>query len=167
MGFISWYSHKHRDVAGANTYMWISLLVCLLALFEGISMIGPSKEWALFWFNLRFLSFAAIPVLWLIFVLQYSGKTNLITKPRVIALFIIPLITQIMIWTNDLHGLWVKQAVGFHQAGPFFIAETAARIPGLWYKVHLLYTYSIMLARRNSFICNFRHVYFVSTEDRP
>jgi PAS domain S-box-containing protein len=145
MGFITWYSWRHRNVAGAGTYMWISSLVCLLALFDGISMISPTEEWALFWFNMRFLPFSGIPVLWLVFVLQYIGKANLVTKSRIIELFIIPLITQIMIWSNSLHGVWVKHAVGFNLAGPFFIPEIAVRIPGLWMQVHNLYSYGMML----------------------
>jgi PAS domain S-box-containing protein len=145
MGFIADYSRRHRDAVGSGTYMWIAFMVSLLALFDGLVMIGPTREWALFWFNLRFLSFAAIPVLWLIFVLQYIGKSHLLTKPRIAMLFIIPVITQVMIWTNGTHGLWVKQTVGFHQAGPFFIVETAARIPGPWMKVHNIFTYFIMI----------------------
>ncbi len=147
MGYIAWYSRRHRDsTPGAGVYMWVSLMVCLLAFFEGMSIISPTREWALFWFNARILSFASIPVLWFMFVLQYTGKPRLLSGPRVAALFVIPVVTQVMIWTNSLHGLWVVRDVGFHRAGPFYIAETAVRIAGPWYKVHLLYTYVLMMA---------------------
>ncbi|MGV8057492.1 MAG: histidine kinase N-terminal 7TM domain-containing protein [Smithellaceae bacterium] len=146
MGFIADYARRHRNVSGACAYMWTSLGVCLLAVFEGLSMISPSKDWALFWFNLRYLCFAPIPVVWLIFVLQYLGQARLITKARVAVLFIIPVITQVMLWTNSLHGLWVKRDVDFYQGHMFFIADTSVRIPALWMKVHLLYTYALMLA---------------------
>jgi hypothetical protein len=98
MGYISWYSRRQRKtVAGAGVYMWVTLLVGLLSIFQGISMIGPTEEWALFWFNTRIACFAAIPVLWLVFVLCYIGKPDLLSKPRVALLFVIPLITQVML----------------------------------------------------------------------
>ncbi len=147
MGYIAWYSRKRRDaVAGAGVYLWIAFLASLLSIFQGLSMIGISAEWARFWFNLRIACFAAIPVLWLVFVLRYVGKTALLSKARIAMLFVIPVITQVMLWTNDMHGLWVVHDVGFRQAGPFFIPETAARVPGPWYMVHNLYTYTVMLA---------------------
>ncbi len=147
MGYITWYSRKQRDtVTGAGVYMWISLLMGLIALFQGLSMIGPSEGWALFWFNMRVVCFALMPVLWLIFVLHYTGKGGLLSKFRIALFLIIPAITQAMLWTKNWHRLWVVRDVTILQAGPYFIADTSARIPGPWMHVHNLYTYGIMLA---------------------
>ncbi|MFO7568879.1 MAG: PAS domain S-box protein, partial [Smithellaceae bacterium] len=82
--------------------------------------------------------------LWLIFVLQFTGYTGWITPGRQAALFMIPIITQVMIWTNSLHGLWVKQPVAFFQAGSFFIARIDPRIPGPWMWVHFAYSYLLV-----------------------
>ena len=131
---------------GSVIYMWIALLISLLSIFQGISMIGPSVEWARFWFNMRIACFAAIPVLWLVFVLHYIGKPGLFSRARIILLFVIPVVTQVILWTNNWHGLWVSHDVGFHRAGPFFHPRDRGRVPGPWYKVHSLYTYGIMLA---------------------
>ena len=147
MGFIAWHSWKRRaTVAGADVYWWIAVLISLLSLFQGLSMIGPSVEWARFWFNLRIACFAAIPVLWLVFVLRFVGKTALLSKARIALLFVIPVITQAVLWTNPMHGWWAVRDVGFREAGPFFIPETSVRIPGRWYMVHNLYTYGMMIA---------------------
>ena len=50
--------------------------------------------------------------------------------------------TQVILWSNSLHGLWVKQEVAFHQNGPFWIVETSARLPGLWFLVHSFYSHN-------------------------
>ena len=105
MGLIALYLHHRRIVSGAYTLIWISLSVCLLAIFEGISLIGSSEQMAAFWFNMKYIPLAVIPVLWLIFTLQYSGKQNLITKYLTAALFVIPIITQVLIWTNNIQRL--------------------------------------------------------------
>ncbi|MFO7568995.1 MAG: histidine kinase N-terminal 7TM domain-containing protein [Smithellaceae bacterium] len=143
-GLIANYCRRHRDIAGVRSFMWVSVLLGLLALFEGLSILAPTGAWALFWFEARFLCLATIPVLWLIFVLQFTGYTGWITPGRQAALFMIPIITQVMIWTNSLHGLWVKQPVAFFQAGSFFIARIDQRIPGPWMWVHFAYSYLLV-----------------------
>ncbi|HNV48937.1 MAG TPA: histidine kinase N-terminal 7TM domain-containing protein, partial [Spirochaetota bacterium] len=146
MGFIAWYSRKRRDtVAGAGVYQWIAFLASLLSIFQGLSMIGFSSEWARFWYDMRIVCFAVIPVLWLVFVLYFVGKSEWISKVRIAVLFIIPVVTQVMLWTNDMHGLWVIHNVSFRSAGPFFIPVLESRVPGPWFVVHNIYTYGMMM----------------------
>jgi PAS domain S-box-containing protein len=147
MGFIAWYSRRNRGaVAGAGTYMWIALLAGLAAVLQGISMAGPTEAWALVWFNVRFACFAVIPPLWLVFILRFTGKQGLLSKPRIALLFVIPAITQIMLWTNDWHGLWAARDVAFNRVGPFFVPLTSARAPGPGYAAHIVYANAVMLA---------------------
>jgi len=144
-GFLADYSRRHRQVAGGTAFMWLCILICLLAFLEGLSILAPTRQWALFWFDLRFVSLAALSVVWLIFVLQFTGHANWLTPRRIAVLFIIPIITQGMIWTNPFHSLWVTKPVAFHQAGYFFMAQTAERIPGIWMWVHFAYSYALVL----------------------
>ncbi len=109
-------------------------------------MLSPSTSWAGFWFNMRILPFALIPVFWFIFSLYYVGMDSLINRKYIILLFIIPLLTQIFLWSNNIHGLWVKDDVVFIEKGPFYIAETMTRVIGPWYRIHLLYSYILMIA---------------------
>jgi len=147
MAVISLYSwHNRKNVPGAITYSLISGLLSLLVLFEVMIMVSSSENAALIWFNFRYISFAAIPVLWIIFVLQYSGKSGTIKRFRLYFLFIIPAATQIIIWTGNLHGLWVLRNVGFYRKGYFLFTDTSLRISGPWLKFHYLYTYTLMLA---------------------
>jgi PAS domain S-box-containing protein len=147
MALIAWYALRKRDaVAGAGIYGWIAIVVSLISIFQGISMMGPTGAWAIFWFNLRIPCFALIPVLWLMFVFHYTGKPQALRKPRVALLFVVPVITQIILWTNGLHGLWVVRDVAFIREGPFFIPVTSARVPGPWYYVHILFNNGVFLA---------------------
>jgi hypothetical protein len=146
MGFLALYAWRQRKLAGASAFMWLALSECYLALAEALSMLSPTPARALFWFDTRFLSLASIPVLWLIFVLEYTGRKNWLSKRLVAGMFMIPVITQVMIWTNSLHGLWLKHNVDFHPSGPFLMANISARIPGAWFLVHSLYGYIFLLA---------------------
>ena len=144
-GFILNYLRRYRNIEGARTFMWLSAMVGLLAILEGLSIVAPSAAWALFWFELRFVGLASIPVIWLIFIIRYTGNGRLLNRFRTALLFIVPAVTQVMIWTNGFHGLWVKKQVSFYPEGPFYIAQTAARVPGPWMWMHLAYSYTLVI----------------------
>jgi hypothetical protein len=129
MGWVTIYTLRHQDVPGARRFFWICMLTCLLSLLDGLSMVGPNKDWALRWFNLRFIALAFAPVAWLIFVFRYTNMTKWLGSPLMAILFIIPLITQVMIWTNGSHALWVAKPVDFHQADCFFWCKPARGSP--------------------------------------
>jgi PAS domain S-box-containing protein len=141
MGFLTWYAWKQRHMRSALPFMWLMLNESALALAEAFSMLSQTQAQAHFWFNLRFAPLAFGSVLWLIFALAYSGREQWLAKRLIAAMFVIPAITQIMVWTNGRHGWWVQQEVAFRQSGPFWIAYTSARIAGPWYWVHTLYSY--------------------------
>jgi PAS domain S-box-containing protein len=145
-GFLAWYAWRQPALPVVRTYAGLALCECLLALTEILSMLSGTAKLALFWFNLRFLFSAIIPVLWLAFALAYSGQQGWRSKKILAGALVIPVITQVMVWSDRLHGLWVKQEVAFNQNGPLWIAETSARIPGLWFMVHSFYSLIFVLA---------------------
>lgn len=145
MGYVAFHAHRHRHVPGATAFMWVSLSVCFLSACECFLMISPTRNWALFWFNLRQISFSFGPVFWFVFILQYLGKSHVITRVRIAILCVIPVVTQAMVWTNFLHGWWVKRNVAFREVGQFYIADTSYRISGPWMYLHMFYTYTIVI----------------------
>ncbi len=139
-GFLAWYAWRQPALPGVRAYAGLALSECLLALTDVISMLSGTPAQALFWFNLRFIFTAIIPIIFLAFALAYSGQPGWCSKKLLAGALVIPLVTQVIVWSNGLHGLWVKQEVAFHQNGPFWIAETGARIPGLWFMLHSIYS---------------------------
>ena len=145
-GFLAWYAWRQTHVTGARSYAYMVLAESLLALTEVGSMLAGTEEQASFWFSLRVPFTAVIPVFWLFFALDYSGRGDWLSKPMRAALFAIPMITQVVMVTSSLHGLWLVQAVAFEKIGPFWIADTSARIPGIWYLVHTFYSTLLLVA---------------------
>jgi PAS domain S-box-containing protein len=133
------YAWRHRDVPGSRTFVGLALSECFLAVAEILSMLSPTLVLALFWFKIRYLFIAFVPVFWLIFALEYGGAKNWLTKRFMAGLFILPFITQILVWTNSRYGLWTSHEVGFHRNGPFWIAEIGARVPGPGFLAHSFY----------------------------
>lgn len=139
-GFLAWYAWRQPHVMGARSYAHMVLAESLLALTEIGAMLVSTEPQAAFWFSLRVPFAAIIPVFWLFFALEYSGRGDWLSKLLRVALFAIPVITQVVMVTGSLHGLWVVQDVAFEKIGPFWIANTSARIPALWYLVHTFYS---------------------------
>ncbi len=143
--FLAWQAWKQREVPGSRYYFWLSAAMFVLAGAETLSLLSPSQVLALFWFKTRFLPFAIIPPLWFLFVLEYSGQRGWISKGLLGGLFIIPLLTQVMLWSN-WRGWWVRQEAGFYRSGPFWIADITQRLPSFWFLVHTFTSLILMVA---------------------
>lgn len=139
------YSFRHRFIVGALSFSIMSFLGAWSAITEIISMICATQACAHFWYNIRFIALAGIPVTWLVFAIQYSLRGKLLTPPRIAALCAIPCITQVMAWTNGIHGLWLVKDVTFQQAGKFLIVTSASRVFGPWFIIHSFYGYLCFL----------------------
>jgi PAS domain S-box-containing protein len=145
-GWLAFYAWRRRSMPGVRAYAAMAFSESLLALAEMLSMTSSGPVQALFWFDVRVIFTAIIPVLWLVFALEYQGHKEWLSRRLIVFAFIVPVLTQILLWSNSLHGLWVKQETSFHQNGVFWLADTSARIPGLWFLIHSFYGLLLVLA---------------------
>ena len=90
--------------------------------------------------DLEYVGTVSIPVLWLIFTFQYTGYDSWLIR-RWFLLFIIPAITIILVWTNDLHG-WMWYDTSLQTFGDFLVH---IKTYGPWFWVHTLYSYALIL----------------------
>ena len=128
-GLLAIHAWRQPPAPYMRAYAGLALSECLLAVVEIFSMLSGTQAQALFWFKLRFLFIAVIPVIWLAFALTYNRQQVWPSKKILAAALVIPLIAQILLWSNDSHGLWLKHEVEFHQSGLFWIVEIGARVP--------------------------------------
>lgn len=131
---------QRNDIPGIRIFAVFALSEALLAFAEILSMVSPSTQGALFWFNLRGVFLAITPVLWLFFVLLYYQRQNWISKWVIIAFCFIPLGTILIPRVPALSHFWVQQDVSFFQSDSFWLVETSTRIPGFWFFIHTNYS---------------------------
>lgn len=130
-----------RPVQGTS---WLVLLMLAMAVWstaymlEILSSTIPGKY---LFSNITFFSKTTIPVIWFVFALKYTGQEKLIT-PRNLALFlIIPIITIIAVWTNDMHGLiWSKIEVDYSNS-----IDVLTKTQGILFWFSAIYFYTMML----------------------
>lgn len=134
IGYFSW----RRD----KIYVSIALLpVSIYSFGYAFEILCTSIEEVKFWIKVEYLGIAFLPVVWLLFALKFNGHKEKIKKSIVVLLFIIPVITLILNYTNDYHHLFYIDLY-MNNSGLFPIANIV-RGPGYW--VNIIYTYAVMV----------------------
>lgn len=102
VAFLSW---QRREVKSARELAFLMIAAgtgafCLI--FETSALTIGDK---IFWSKLEFIGGIATPVLYLIFVLRFTGKDRFLTGKHILLLFLVPVITLTLTITNEYHGL--------------------------------------------------------------
>lgn len=144
-GVLTWIAWKHPPLPGVRALALMGVDVFLMAIVDIFSMISPLQEQARFWFNVRSLFISFLPVLYVIFALRYHGYITWLSRSVLVALFVIPVVTQLVIWVNALHHLWAIKDIVFVHIGAFWAPLNAILTPGAWYMVDAIYSLLLLL----------------------
>ena len=93
--------------------------------------------------DLSFLGVAFLPVTWLTIVLVYTDKRRLLTR-WLPALLLVPVLTNLMIWTNSQHHLWRGES--FRDLTTTWFPITVYQYGPWFYAIYLPYAYLVTLA---------------------
>jgi PAS domain S-box-containing protein len=103
--FLSWSAWKRREVSGALYLSLLFILVTIWSLTSAMELASADLASKLLWSKLSYIGIAAVAPLWFLFALDYTQNQEVIKKPRVIFLFLIPAATIYLTFTNEWHGL--------------------------------------------------------------
>lgn len=92
-----------------------------------------------FWSNLQWVGVVVIPVAWLLFSLEYTGRDHFVTLPTVAGLMVIPGVTVFLALTSDVHHLLYLQTDLVRVNGVAMLH----RVGGPWYWVITGFTYIV------------------------
>lgn len=132
---------RHRPAPGALPLALLTLAVVEWALGNTLELGSSSLSAKLFWANVEYLGITALPVAWLALALQYTGRERWLTRRHLALLSIEPVLTQLLVWTNELHGL-MRENVWLDTSGPFSVVH---KTYGPWFWVHTGYSYVLLL----------------------
>ncbi len=135
------YALVTRRVIGSRTFAVLMFALSVWSLAYGGELASLRLEGMLFWTVLEYLGIVTVPVLWLLLVLLYTGREELVTSRNVILLFIVPAVTIILVGTNQFHHFFYS-AVSVDTEGPFPMMILAK---GPWSWVHTGYSYITIL----------------------
>ncbi|WP_411274622.1 histidine kinase N-terminal 7TM domain-containing protein [Daejeonella sp.] len=117
------------------------LAIAVWALSYGFELATTKLEEMLFWINLEYLGVSFMPACWFFFIVKFTGRDEWISKRNLALVLVIPIVTLLLVWTNDYHHLHYKN-ISIDSSGPFPLL-TIERGP--WYFVHTFYFYVMLL----------------------
>ncbi len=106
----------------------------------GAEILASRLEVKLIWAKLEYIGIVSLPVFWLLFSLTFSGYMRRLHIQRQYLLWIFPLLTLGMVWTNELHhGIWSRYWIDPHS--PFLLAVYEH---GWYFWIHTAYSYGLI-----------------------
>lgn len=156
---IAFFIWQRRAAAGAISFSLLMLAVAEWSLAYALELVSHNLASALFWDNVAWLGAAVTPTLWLAFVLQYTGRARWLTRRNIVLLSIVPLVTLVLVWTNQYQGL-VESNFSLDTSGPFAALNMAF---GSWYWINLWYSYLLALVAA-VLLCRFIQTLVRSTQ---
>lgn len=133
---VALFAWRNRETASAISLSVLMLAVANWSLAEGFMILTPNHSLKLLFLRWAFVTVVLIPVLWLYFAFEYTGRR--LPDTHFLALLVLPLVSIALIWTNELHGyFWSNVEVGAS-------AMTVSTSYGPWFWVHSIYSYVLL-----------------------
>ena len=132
-----------RDVPGSTGFLLLIGSMMLWALTYALQIAGVTEATILFWANANHVAVALVPLAWIGFALQFTGRAHLLTPRTVGGLSVVPAVYVGLVWTNPRHGL-IRDVVGVQSVtdGALVLLDQTFG-PAFW--AHAVYGYGLML----------------------
>jgi len=89
--------------------------------------------------KVQYFGIVSTPIFWFIFAHQYTGRDKWLNKAKASQLMIVPIITLLLVWTNEAHGL-IWTANRLQSFGSYTMMNMSY---GLGFWGHALYSYGL------------------------
>lgn len=134
-------SWRRRSTPGAMSFALLMLTIAEWSFGYVLELGSVDLAAKIFWGKVQYVGIALIPVAWLVFALQFTNQEKRLTARKLILLTILPLITMLLIWTTETHGLMWRE-VRLDSSGPFTTLDIRY---GSWFWVHATFSYLLLL----------------------
>lgn len=130
---------------------WVGLLMLSNSVWSigyGFELASSTLEQMKFIVNIEYLGIASLPFNWFLFCLDLSGKNKWLQRTsNQILITIVPVLTVLLLWTNDYHHLFYT-SLSVDRSGSFPMLKITQ---GIAYYIFTLYFY-VLLAIGNFFL---------------
>ena len=103
--FVAFFAWQRRTVNGAAELARLMIAAGIWTFFVIFETAAIDVEGKVFWSKLAYFGAVSTPVLYLLFILRFTGNDKRMTVKTIILLFIVPLITLILAMSNEYHNL--------------------------------------------------------------
>ncbi|HEC86521.1 MAG TPA: PAS domain S-box protein [Thermoplasmatales archaeon] len=133
--------HQYKNEKGSTFFLMLIISILVWAAAFMFEMIVSSENLMMLFAKIQYIGVSFVPVAWFSFCSIYAGKFDNIVRGRLFYLLtIIPILTIILVFTNESHGLiWSK--IDFSNIGVF---KMLTPIHGTWFWIHTTYSYLLI-----------------------
>ncbi|MDQ7034889.1 MAG: adenylate/guanylate cyclase domain-containing protein [Anaerolineae bacterium] len=96
---IAWKEHK------VTAFSLMMFACAVWSFFYVLELRSPLLADKVMWAKFQYLGIATLPTFWLLFAMRYTQHTAWLSRRNIFLLFIIPLTTIVLVWTNEFHHL--------------------------------------------------------------
>jgi PAS domain S-box-containing protein len=139
---LSVYTWRHRVAPGATAFAWLMLAVAELSLSYAATLVNHNPSTKILLAKIQFVGYVCLPMAWLAFAVEYTGRDEWLTRHRLALIALIPFVTLLLAWTNGAHGLIWKR-ITFYQDGGLMLMQIKF---GLWFWIHTLCSYLYLIS---------------------
>jgi PAS domain S-box-containing protein len=135
------YAWQRREASGAFAFAILMLVITEWSFGYALELASAELAGKIFWAKVQYFGIASLPVAWLSFALQYTNRQKWLTRRYLVLAAIVPLITVLLVWTNETHGLiWAQTELD--SSGPFVALDVTY---GMWFWVNWIFSYISLL----------------------
>lgn len=142
MAGLAVHAFQYRKNQEAGAFVWLLLFIFIWTFAIGAGLLAKTEIASLRWAVLRMVGVTAVPVVWFLFSVHFSDRSDWVKPWKVILLSTIPVITVGLMITNENHLLFLKDIQFVRRQG--YLNDEIWLI-GPWFWVHLLYSYFLIL----------------------
>jgi PAS domain S-box-containing protein len=140
-GVLASYSWRRRPAPGATPFFVMMLAVAEWTCGYALELSSADLDWIVFWAKLEYLGITVGPVAALVLALEYTGNENWLTRRGRVLLAVVPILTVVLVWTNELHHLvWHTVDVDRSTGAALLHVDY-----GNWFVIHAAYSYLVMI----------------------
>ena len=139
--FVAVYAWNRRSANGAPALLFLSLAMVEWIVAYALEIAGVDLSTKLIWGKIQYFGIAFSPYAWLIFSINYSAPSRVLTRRTLLFLAAVPAITVLLALTTEWHGL-IWQEFHLNRQGDF---SALGVTHGAWFWIHFAYSYIILL----------------------
>jgi len=102
LSYLAW---RRRTMPGSLQLSWVMLAASSWALAYGLEIASTTASQNIFWAKATFLGIHSIPPFFFLLVLEYSQRREWLQRRKLALLWVIPIITIFLVFTNENHAL--------------------------------------------------------------
>jgi PAS domain S-box-containing protein len=127
---------KYKHIPGVNCFTLLMLAGLVYSLFYTLEISTTQLQLVTMFYKLEYLGIPLIPAFYLLFAIRYSGLKENPGPLLIVLIFLIPVFTMLMVFTNSYHHLFISDSYIDFQAW----YPSHGFKPGFFYWLHQIYT---------------------------